>query len=123
LLRNVPLEVNVVGKIAAVNDATEVFAEIWNNGFTVNGPITVKFLYYKTEDGRKVGEPIYTSEQEIFKPVLGYGVPFHHGESFPVTDNTFIANAYDVITNFDLIYYVEVIVDPSTSTGNPSPLQ
>lgn len=82
-------------------------AEIKNNGFAVNGPIAVKFLYYKTKDGQKVGEPVFTSEQEIFPLVLGYSIPFRHGEGITVRDKNFIGQGLDVI------YYVEVIVDPS----------
>ena len=96
-------------RISPTGQAAVVTAQIRNNGFTVNGPIAVEFLYYRTENNQKIGDPIHTQRYEIFKPVLGYSAPFIHGESTTVEDNTFIA------LGVDFLYYVEVVVDPGPS--------
>lgn len=96
-------------RIAPTGQAAVVTAQIRNNGFTVNGPITVKFLYYRTENNQKIDDPIHTKEYKIFEPVNGINIPFVRGESISVTDNTFVA------LGVDFLYYVEVVVDPGPS--------
>jgi hypothetical protein len=93
-----------IEKITREGELVEVKAEVTNNGFSITGPVTVKFNYYKTdEDGNKINGPIWTSEQEIFGTFPDE--IFDHGQITTVRDNSFEAPDVD-------IYYVEVIVDP-----------
>lgn len=95
-----------IEKIAREGDAVEVQAEVANNGFTVTGPVLVEFRYYNaTDEGLKIGNPIYTSQQELFGTILNN--TFDHGETLTIKDNTFVAPAVH-------LYYVEVVIDPQT---------
>jgi hypothetical protein len=96
-----------VEKITREGEHVEVKAEITNNGFSVSGPVNVKFRYYNTNDqGEKFGSPIHTSEYELFGGgILNPDTIFDHGEIKTVRDNSFVAPDVDV-------YYVEVTVDP-----------
>jgi Invasin, domain 3 len=93
-------------KIAREGDPVEVQVDIANNGFTVTGPVLVEFRYYNaTDEGIKIGNPIYTSQQELFGTTLNS--TFDHGEAVTIRDNTFTAPAVH-------LYYVEVVLDPQT---------
>ena len=93
-----------IKKITRKNEAVEVFAELRNNGFSVDGPVQVEFKYYNTNDeGKKFGSPIHTTQMELFGTIFN-GV-FDHDEVVTIKDNQFVAPQVAV-------YYVEVIVDP-----------
>lgn len=93
-----------IQRITREGEVVEVFAEITNNGFSVEGPVDVTFNYYNANDnGQKTGGVIYTKTYSLFGTIANS--TFDHGEVIQLRDNTFTAPAVD-------LYYVEVIVDP-----------
>jgi hypothetical protein len=93
-----------IEKISRKGEFVKVWTEIANNGFTVAGPVAVEFRYYTaTDEGVKIGAPLYISRQELFNTILNNS--FERGEVIKVTDNNFVAPEVH-------LYYVEVVVDP-----------
>jgi hypothetical protein len=89
-------------EISFVNWTAEIRAEIANQGYPVEGPISVEFRYYYTNEntGEPIGLPFHVSRYTLLD-----GQIFERGQVIEIVDSEFTPDALN-------LFYVEVVVDP-----------